>query len=71
MPWMIYLILRSGHRPRLEGRTTSMQRLQDVCMPKRFRGADEAEHRLETIMPECFRQPPSFARSPSKLLNNH
>src|SRR6266849_4723213 len=24
MPWMIYLILRSGHRPRLEGRTTPM-----------------------------------------------
>ncbi len=24
---------------------------QDVCMPKRFRGDDEAEHRLETIMP--------------------
>src|SRR6266478_6182314 len=33
MPWMIYLILRSGHRPRLEGRTTPMQRLQDVCTP--------------------------------------
>jgi len=38
MPLMTYLILRSGHRPRLEGRTTSMQRLHDVRMP-RFRGA--------------------------------
>jgi hypothetical protein len=37
MPLMIYLILRSGHRPRLEGRTTSMQRLQDLCMPQRER----------------------------------
>ena len=37
MPWMIYLILRSGHRLRLEGRTPPMQRLQDVCMPSRLR----------------------------------
>src|SRR6185369_16647767 len=33
MPWMIDIILRGGHRPRLEGRTTPMQMLQEVCMP--------------------------------------
>jgi len=46
MPWMIDLILRSGHRPRLEGRTTPMQMLQDVCMPQRFPGGDERLRKL-------------------------
>ncbi len=41
MPSPVDLILRSGHRPRLEGRITPMQGLQYVCMPERESGGDE------------------------------
>jgi len=50
MPSPVDLILRSGHRPRLEGRTTPMQGLQDVCIAPAFAGATKELDRLEKFM---------------------
>src|SRR6266852_3613534 len=44
MPSPIDLILRSGHRPRLEGRTAPMQG-SETCIPWRFRA--QMPHRLD------------------------
>jgi len=46
MPWMIYLILRSGHRPRLEGRTTPMQGPKMRACPSAKRGTQACSVRV-------------------------
>jgi hypothetical protein len=53
MPSPIDLILRSGQRPRLEGRTTPMPVLQDVRMPERESGGPGKPH--------AARRGPAFA----------
>src|SRR5713101_5242343 len=55
MPSPVDLILRSGHRPRREGRTTPMQGLQDVCIATAFAGATKELDRLETITLQAVR----------------
>src|SRR5260370_10944627 len=56
MPWMMYLILRSGHRPRLEGRTTPMQRLPDVCTPSgRLKSCGQRASAAARLAPTSFR----------------